>query len=189
MWHKIDAQLAFFLNEDEPHAAALGALPRDPSQAIGLPLVGVETWMLAMIFLVGGLAGVFCFQSVSPVSRPGLTGWGHTAGAVDGTPQVTPCVQIHPPFVRATSFLIIARKKKSHAQTLAEGFILQSDSELLIFIFRSDKKKGLLGHSDFAKSDGTKSDLRTRWPKSSDFAPESDDSTHRIIDSKNGIAL
>ena len=34
-----------------------------------------------------------------------------------------------------------------------------------------------------------KIDLRIRWPKSSDFGPKSDDSTHRIIKSKNGIGL
>ena len=43
--------------------------------------------------------------------------------------------------------------------------------------------------SDFAKSDGIKSDLRIRWPKLSDFASKSDDSTHRIIKSKNDIGL
>ena len=68
-------------------------------------------------------------------------------------------------------------------------FIMRSDSELLILIFRSEKKMGLLMQSDFAKSDGIKSDLRIRWPKSSDFGPKSDDSTHRIIKSKNGIGL
>ena len=46
---------------------------------------------------------------------------------------------------------------------------MRSDSELLIFIFRSEKRMGLLTQSDFAKTDGTKSDLRIRWPKSSDF--------------------
>ena len=50
-------------------------------------------------------------------------------------------------------------------------FIMRFDSELLIFIFRSEKKMGLLVQSDFAKSDGIKSDLRIRWPKSSDFGP------------------
>ena len=48
---------------------------------------------------------------------------------------------------------------------------------------------GLLMQSDFAKSDGIKSDLRIRWPNSSDFGPKSDDSTNRIIKSKNGIGL
>ena len=43
--------------------------------------------------------------------------------------------------------------------------------------------------SDFAKYDGIKSVLRIRWPKSSDFGPNSDDSTHRIIKSKNGFGL
>ena len=60
-------------------------------------------------------------------------------------------------------------------------FIMRSASELLIFIFRSEKRMGLLMQSDFAKCDGIKSDLRIRWPKSSDFGPKSDDSTHRII--------
>ena len=31
--------------------------------------------------------------------------------------------------------------------------------------------------------------MRIRWPKSSDFGPKSDDWTHRIIKSKNGIGL
>ena len=80
---------------------------------------------------------------------------------------------------------------------------MRSDSELLIFIFVSEKKMGLLMQTDFAKSDGIKyghgflsyrclpqkSDLRIRWLKSSDFRPKSDDSTHRIIKSKNGIAI
>ena len=48
---------------------------------------------------------------------------------------------------------------------------------------------GLLMQSDIAKSDGIKSDLRIRWPNSSDFGPKSDDSTNRIIKSKNGIGL
>ena len=38
-------------------------------------------------------------------------------------------------------------------------FIMRSDSELLIFMFLSEKM-GLLMQSDFAKSDGIKSDLR-----------------------------
>ena len=58
---------------------------------------------------------------------------------------------------------------------------MRSDSELLIFIFRSDKRMGPLMQSDFAKSDGIKSDLRIRWPKSSIVGPKIDDSTHRII--------
>ena len=53
--------------------------------------------------------------------------------------------------------------------------IMRSDSEFLIFIFRSEKRVDLLDQSDFAKSDGIKSDLRIRWPKSSDFGPKSDD--------------
>ena len=38
-------------------------------------------------------------------------------------------------------------------------FIVRSDSALLIFMFLSEKM-GLLMQSDFAKSDGIKSDLR-----------------------------
>ena len=60
-------------------------------------------------------------------------------------------------------------------------FVMRSDSGLLIFIFRFEKKMGLLMQSDFAKSDGIKSDLRIRWRKSSDFGPKSDDSTHRFF--------
>ena len=56
------------------------------------------------------------------------------------------------------------------------------------FFFRSEKRMGLLKQSDLAKSDGIKSDLRIRWPKSSEFGPISD-STHRIILSENGIGL
>ena len=66
---------------------------------------------------------------------------------------------------------------------------MRSDSELLVFIFRSEKKMGLLMQSDFAKSDGIKSDFRIRWSNSSDFGPKSDDSTHWIIKSKKGIGL
>ena len=76
-----------------------------------------------------------------------------------------------------------------HTVLRVRPYTMRSDSELLIFIFRSEKKMGLLMQSDFAKSDGIKSDLRIRWPKSSDFGPKSDDSTHRIIKSKNGIGL
>ena len=42
---------------------------------------------------------------------------------------------------------------------LCRPFIMRSDSELLILIFRSEKKMGLLMQSDCAKSDGIKSDL------------------------------
>ena len=56
---------------------------------------------------------------------------------------------------------------------------MRSDSELLVLIFRSEKKMGLLMQSDFAKCDGIKSDLRIRLPNS----------THRILKSKNGIGL
>ena len=69
------------------------------------------------------------------------------------------------------------------------SFTMRSDSELLLFIFRSEKRMDLLIQSAFAKSDGIKSALRIRWPKSSDFGPKSDDSTHRILKSKNGIGL
>ena len=41
-----------------------------------------------------------------------------------------------------------------------------SDSELEIFIFRSEKRIGILMQSDVANADGIKSDLRIRWPKS-----------------------
>ena len=71
--------------------------------------------------------------------------------------------------------------------TPVRPFIMRSDSELLIFIFPSEERMGLLMQSDFAKSDGVKYYLRIRWPKSLDFGPKSDDSTHRIIKSKNGI--
>ena len=66
---------------------------------------------------------------------------------------------------------------------------MRSDSELLIYIFRSEKGMGLLGQSDFAKSDGSNLMLRIRRTMQSDFGPKSDDSTHRIIKSKNGIGL
>ena len=46
---------------------------------------------------------------------------------------------------------------------------MRSDSELPVFIFRSEKRMGLLMQAGSAKSDGVKSDLRIRWPKSSDF--------------------
>ena len=68
-------------------------------------------------------------------------------------------------------------------------FIMRFDSELLIFIYRSEKRMDLLMPSDFAKSDGTKSDLRIRWPTSSDCDPKSDDSTDRIIKSKKRTVL
>ena len=65
---------------------------------------------------------------------------------------------------------------------------MRSEPELQIIIFRSEKWISLLMQSDIAKSDGRKSDLRIRWPKSSDFGPKPDDSAHRIK-SKNGIGL
>ena len=68
-------------------------------------------------------------------------------------------------------------------------FIVRSDSELLIFILRSENKMGLLMKTDLANSDWIKYDLRIRWPKPSDFGPKSDDSTHRILKSENGICL
>ena len=58
--------------------------------------------------------------------------------------------------------------------------------------------------SDIAKSDGITSDLKMRWPSRhvlgqnltarsiaqlSVFGPKSDDSAHRILESKNGIDL
>ena len=66
---------------------------------------------------------------------------------------------------------------------------MRSDSELLILMFRSAKKMGLLMQTDFAKSDGIKSDLRIRWPKSSDFGPKADYSAHRVLKSQSGIGL
>ena len=68
-------------------------------------------------------------------------------------------------------------------------FIMRSNSELLISIFRSDKRMDLIMQSDFAKSGRVKSYWRILWLKSSDFGPKSDDSTHRIIISKNDIGL
>ena len=59
--------------------------------------------------------------------------------------------------------------------------LIRSDSELLIIAFRSAERMGLPMKSDFGKSDGKKSDLRIRWPKSSGVGPKSDDSTHGII--------
>ena len=61
---------------------------------------------------------------------------------------------------------------------------MRADSELLIFIFQTEKRMGLLMQSDFANPTRIKSDLRIRWRKSSDFGPKSDDSIHRIIKSK-----
>ena len=66
---------------------------------------------------------------------------------------------------------------------------MRSDSELQTFNFRFEKRTSLLMQSDIAKSDGIKSDLRIRWPKSSDFGPKADYSAHRILKSKNGIHL
>ena len=56
----------------------------------------------------------------------------------------------------------------------------RSDSKLQIFTFRCDEWIGFLVLSDIVKSDGMKSALRIRWPKS-DFGPKSDDSVHRIL--------
>ena len=62
---------------------------------------------------------------------------------------------------------------------------MRSDSDLQICTFRSEKQISLLMQSDIvAKSDEMNSDLRIRWPKPSDL---SDDSTCRILKSKNGI--
>ena len=57
------------------------------------------------------------------------------------------------------------------------------------FLLFDLEKIGLLMQSVIAKSDGITSDLRIRWPKSSGFGPNSDDSAHRILKSKNGIAI
>ena len=65
---------------------------------------------------------------------------------------------------------------------------MRSDSGLLILIFRSDKRMGLLMQSDFTKSDGMKYDLKVRWPKSSDFGP-SDDFSPSDYQIENGIDL
>ena len=57
--------------------------------------------------------------------------------------------------------------------------LMRSDSELQICTFRFEKGSGLRMQFDSAKSDGTKSDLIIRWPKSSDFGSDfgpSDDS-------------
>ena len=67
--------------------------------------------------------------------------------------------------------------------------LMRSDSELQIFTLRSEKSIGLLMQSDIAKSHGMKSYLSIRWPKSSDFGPNSDSSAHRILKQKNGIGL
>ena len=56
---------------------------------------------------------------------------------------------------------------------------MRSDSELQIFTFRSENRIGLLMQSDEEKSDGIKSDFRTRRPKAPVFGPKSDDSAHR----------
>ena len=61
---------------------------------------------------------------------------------------------------------------------------MRSDSELQIVTFRSEKRIGLLMQSDVEKSDGIKSDLRIRWPKSIILGPNSDDSAHPIVKSK-----
>ena len=63
------------------------------------------------------------------------------------------------------------RHRKSHQvnrnEIVFESFFIRliltrSDSELLVFIFSSEKRIGLLMLSDFSKSDGIKSDLRIR---------------------------
>ena len=82
--------------------------------------------------------------------------------------------------------MVISREMRTYWHRFVFGvrpFMMRSDSELLIFIFRSEKKMGLHMQSN-EKSDGIKSDLRIRWPKLSDFGPKSDDSTHRILKSK-----
>ena len=56
---------------------------------------------------------------------------------------------------------------------------MRSDSELQIF----SEWIGILMQSDMAKFDGTKSNLRIRWPKY-DFGPKCDDSVHRILKTK-----
>ena len=74
--------------------------------------------------------------------------------------------------------VVISREMRTYWHRFVFGvrpFMMRSDSELLIFIFRSEKRMGLLTQFDFAKYDGIKSGLRIRW--------------HRIIKSKNGIGL
>ena len=66
---------------------------------------------------------------------------------------------------------------------------MRFDSEVQIFVFRSEKRIGLLMQSHMAKSDGIKSYLRIRWLKPLDYGAKSDDSAHRILKSKNGIGL
>ena len=77
----------------------------------------------------------------------------------------------------------------SHLSALLRLIIMRPDSELLILDFDLKKGWACCMRSDFAKSDEVKSDLRIRWPKSSDFGPKSDDLTHRVIKSKNGIGF
>ena len=66
--------------------------------------------------------------------------------------------------------------------------IMRSDSELLIFIFRSEKRMGSpisqnpTGKNLICESDGPSRQILDQDPKI-------DDSTHRIIKSKNGIGL
>ena len=75
---------------------------------------------------------------------------------------------------------------------------MRSDSEPLFLVFDLKKGWACLGllmisccimQSDIAKSDGIESDLRIRWPMSSEFGPKSTDSAHRILILKGGIPL
>ena len=70
-----------------------------------------------------------------------------------------------------------------HCDMKIRLILMRSNSELQIFTSRCDEWIGLtIMHSDIAKSDGIKSDLRLRLPKS-DFGPKLDDSVHRILKS------
>ena len=66
----------------------------------------------------------------------------HSRRANRGSPPCTHPGMERPFCLKAKNGLII------------RPFIMRSDSELLIFMFRSEKKMGLLMQSDFAKSDG-----------------------------------
>ena len=88
-----------------------------------------------------------------------------------------------------TFFLVWAgnRNDPSLPTALLTGFSTMKENPVC-FLFSGTIIVGLM-QSDFATSDGIKSDSRIRRPKSSDFGPKSDDSTHRLIKSKNGIGL
>ena len=66
---------------------------------------------------------------------------------------------------------------------------MRSDSELQFFIFPSEQRVGHLMQSDIAKSEGIKSDLRIRWPKSPDFGPKADDSAIGVSNRKTAYVF